>query len=850
MKAKIFLILCILGCYYNLIYAIPATPYPVEITQPDGSTLTIKMYGDEYFHYTTTMQGDYIMPNEEGFYCYTELSQNNQPVAGKTRVSKNDIPKKLSLKRESIAYRLEQLYQEHRNKRTQNITTRKAPMRQAAQKARTAGSDVHGLVLLVEFQDVKFKESSKIEIFENLMNEEGNTFMGGIGSARDYYISQSYGQFTPTFDVIGPISLNNNMSYYGANSSDYNNDIRPDYMVSEACEKASAQGLCDMSDYDTDGDGWVDLVYVIYAGYAESNGAPANTIWPHAWYIYQGAGRTVKIDNVYLDAYACSAELTGTSGNTIDGIGTFCHEYSHTLGLPDFYATNGSSAFGMDRWSVMDLGCYAMDGRIPIGFMSYERQYCGWLELTELSTSSTISLPYIGDNSIAYRISSHNEDQYFTLETRQKKGWDIGLPAEGLMIVKIDYDANIWRYNTVNNEITRQRVQIMAADGKYSRDNLTGDLYPYAGNNEFTSSSIPSMEIYNTIIINKPVTNIDYTNGVTTFDFKGGNSYLEAPVATSPNNVDENGFTAYWSPVSGATHYTLYVERLTESPEAIILQEDFSKFSTSSGQNIAGSSTSVAIANEYTIMPGWSGKYIYNFEGECRIGNTNNGGLLKSPQIDLDAAGDTKLTFSCRRYNQDINGKLTIKITSPISSASASINLNELDDIRITNITINNPKGNANSTLSFESDQRVYIDNILIESQTIKEEYDTTPDTREITGLKDTQYRIENVIPGYYKYKVRAFSDKNMSHYSNEIIVKTGYSGTQLVSTDATRIYSTGKEIIIESNTAENIYIYNMQGIVVAQLKGNNLGKTTYTPETKGIYIVRCGNNVSKVLIQ
>lgn len=169
-----------------------------------------------------------------------------------------------------------------------------------------------------------------------MMNKEGYDYMGAIGSARDYFISQSGGLFQPTFDVVGPITLDNTMAYYGAN--DYSGqDVRPDEMVIDACKKA--ESMVDFTIYDRDNDGFVDLVYVIYAGYGESSdidGSLEDAIWPHAWYIYQGAQKRVSVDGKYLDAYACSAELLGNSGTTRDGIGTFCHEYSHTLGLPDF----------------------------------------------------------------------------------------------------------------------------------------------------------------------------------------------------------------------------------------------------------------------------------------------------------------------------------------------------------------------------------------------------------------------------------------------------------------------------------------------------------------------------------
>jgi M6 family metalloprotease-like protein len=333
------------------------------------------------------------------------------------------------------------------------------------------------------------------------MNKVGYTDeYGSIGSARDYFVAQSYGQFQPMFDVVGPVTLSQNMSYYGANDG-VTTDARPDVMVSEACELASQQNLVDMSDYDSDGDGWVDLVYVIYAGYPESSGAPGETIWPHAWYIYSGAGRTVTIDGVKLNAYACSSELSGNSGTKLDGIGSFCHEYSHTLGLPDWYDVDYSGAMGMSWWSIMDSGCYGVNGYVPVGYNAYERHLCGWLEFNKLSENTSVTMPELNtDKTAAYKITSTNANQYITIETRCQKGWDIALPSEGMIVIAVDYNGNAWRRNGPNDDPNRQRFKLIPADNSWSNDNLHGDLYPYGGNTTLSSSSEPMMKVHNTII--------------------------------------------------------------------------------------------------------------------------------------------------------------------------------------------------------------------------------------------------------------------------------------------------------------------------------------------------------------
>ena len=529
----VLLIMACLWCWVEAL-AVPANPNPYIVTQPDGTTIRVRLCGDEYYHYYTTVDGTPVTLCEDGFYRYTIIDAQNNLVASAGIVGKANTP--VLPDKKSVMKRHKELYKVNKANKVVDLPRKQAPMRSAVKNARSKGGVVKGIIVLAEFQDQKFTFSQKA--INDKMNKVGYTDeYGSIGSARDYFIAQSYGQFQPEFDVVGPVTLSQNMAYYGANY-DGGNDIRPHEMVAEACQLASQQGLVDMSDYDRDGDGWVDLVYVIYAGYPESSGAPGETIWPHAWYVYSGGGLMVTIDGVMLNAYACSAELNGNSGSNLDGIGTFCHEYSHTLGLPDFYDIDYSGAMGMSWWSIMAQGSYGVNGYVPIGYNAYEREFCGWLEFDELTDNSSITMPELTtDKTAAYKITSTNANQYITIETRCKKGWDVSLPSEGMMVIAVDYNQEAWDRNGPNDDPNRQRFKLIPADDDWSESNLFGDLYPYGGNTTLSSSSSPKLRVHNTTINGKSITGIAYNNGVTTFDFKkddvpgdepGGDlSYLE-----------------------------------------------------------------------------------------------------------------------------------------------------------------------------------------------------------------------------------------------------------------------------------------------------------------------------------
>lgn len=227
--------------------------------------------------------------------------------------------------------------------------------------------EVRGLVLLVSYKDVPFSLSADSirtllqnrydgENYTEQIEHRGFSQVDGDtislratipGSARDYFREMSRGKFTPRFDVVGPIALDSTRAYYGANDKS-GFDMKAPVMITEACRKAFNQELADFAHYDSDYDGIVDFVYVVYAGSDEAQTAMEDCVWAHA--------STVSLtlpDGMKVSRYACSGELFVDLKSFPAGIGTFVHEFSHILGLPDFYNTKAED-FTMDVWSVMD----------------------------------------------------------------------------------------------------------------------------------------------------------------------------------------------------------------------------------------------------------------------------------------------------------------------------------------------------------------------------------------------------------------------------------------------------------------------------------------------------------------
>ncbi len=243
-----------------------------------------------------------------------------------------------------------------------------------------------GIIILVNFADKTFNAANDQAYFNNIVNTEGFNDGKFNGSVHDYFTSQSNGKFDLTFDVVGPVTVAHDYAYYGQNDSQ-GDDLRPQEMIVEACNLVNDQ--VDFNDYDWNGDGEVDQVYVIYAGKGEADGGGSNTVYPHEWEL-SATYSDFDIDGVHIDTYACGPELNGSG--QINGLGTICHEFSHCLGLPDFYDTRPSGRnFGMDTWSLMDYGCYNNDGYTPCNYTGYERMFCGWVEPIELTEDMQVT---------------------------------------------------------------------------------------------------------------------------------------------------------------------------------------------------------------------------------------------------------------------------------------------------------------------------------------------------------------------------------------------------------------------------------------------------------------------------
>ncbi|MDE5645958.1 MAG: M6 family metalloprotease domain-containing protein [Muribaculaceae bacterium] len=485
--------------------AVPARRQPVEIRQPDGTEVTLTPVGDEKFHCFLTEDGYPADRDESGIF---RLIGNDGRLTA-VRVADTGVgnPECAGVKAGIIP---EKAY-ENRRKATMSMSPfaagpdrrqRKAAFQGVSKWDNSDGHDIRKfpsegrqkvLVILVAFSDLDWSFSdTPHEDMESILNGPGFSGFGFSGSARDYFMESSNGLFMPEFDVYGPVTLPEKCAFYGENRGGMTTDANPARMVLDACR--ILDDTVDFSQYDCDGDGTIDNVYVFYAGFGENEGAESWRIWPHAWDVGYSAEDPLMVDGVLVGHYACSNELTYPGGQ-MAGIGTMCHEFSHVLGLPDLYATSYTGAITPGRYSLMDQGPYCNNGRTPPLYSAYERYALEWQKPVDVTAGEEVRMFPLSAHGNTYRITVDPERpwEYFLFENRQQEGFDMWLPGSGMLVWHINYDESLWRANIVNNDPMDQHVDLVEADGVGGEQTEGGD--PFPGSSAvfgFTADGTPS----------------------------------------------------------------------------------------------------------------------------------------------------------------------------------------------------------------------------------------------------------------------------------------------------------------------------------------------------------------------
>ena len=697
------------------VMAVPAKKWVWRtITLENGKEVKALLQGDEFGHYWLTADGKHYVAVEGRYLEETpfirQMAAQRRAQAQKRRAAR--LPHK-----------------------TAN-GMRRAPDSHFGKKK--------GLILLVNFMDVQFQEKFDHALYENVANTPGYTDDNGfIGSVYDYFKDQSAGQFELTFDVVGPVTVSKEATYYGENN-EYGSDKHAEEMVMEAVKLAKSY-VTDWKQYDWNEDGFVDQVMIIFAGSGEASGGGESTIWPHEYALsyttyYDSNIKPVEVaNNLYVDTYAVANEgldmsLYGGNGYCIDGIGTICHEFSHCLGLPDMYDTSYGGFFGMGNWSLMDGGSYNGDGFIPSGYTSYDKYSIGWITPTELTSAQEVrNMKALTESDDVYIIkNAKHPDEYYLLENRQQQGWDAETPAKGMLILHVDYDEEIWYYNLINSysdgsygypKNDHERCTIFHADGVdktvalYNKlteegDNMSNDeyskllkqyhadikedVYPQPGNNQLTNTSKPRAFLYNKNTDGRKLMNISITDITQNDD--GTISFKFAP---DDSGTEEGDNTEYANSQGGSTKPDL---------TGALFYESFDNCEGDGGNDGSWNGT---VANG-TFNPdndGWVAEKAYGADQCARFGSGTISGKATTPTFAVD--GEVTLSFWAGAWDgRDGRDGTKLKLSvsnGTISESSVTMNKGEFSYYEMTITASGNVAITFSTTLG-----RFFLDEVLV----------------------------------------------------------------------------------------------------------------------------------------
>ena len=541
----------------------------ITVTQSDGTELNVRIYGDEHFNWLTTEDGVLLVQEGNNYYIAETTSYGTLKA---TKFIAHNANKRLPAEIKAI--------------KKQDLSRFRSYAIQKASPAKAMGTGNSGvkyfphsgspkaLVILVEFSDTPFQSGEKAKnVFEHFLKGKAednlpdgyeaytgsykNENLRNKGSVSDYFYDMSKGTYTPQFDVVGPYKLNHSSLYYGEGKKD-----NTQALVSDACKAADKD--VDFSQYDADGDGMVDLVYIIYAGYPASMSGYPNDIWPKS-----GTGGFGTYDGKKVSRFGVHAELNfgrelnQKNGYLLSGIGLFCHEFSHTLGLPDLYPTVDASKVdnqNPEMWDLMDGGEYTFNGGYcPTPYSPWEMDAMGWTSPVELGDEAKqVKLNSYHKERTAYKINGEN-DEYLLIQNIQKDGWWTGVASvykTGMLVWRIDYgtkDVNL--FDNPNNTIGKPKVMIVPADGYVISDYNHGDgkqwtdaeykaslqADPFPGAKKVTK--LLRVELNNSTL-KKPFYNIKESDGVITFDYlKEYATGIDSPVIQQNQEKDTRIFT-------------------------------------------------------------------------------------------------------------------------------------------------------------------------------------------------------------------------------------------------------------------------------------------------------------------
>ena len=618
---------------YSSLWAMPAANRVHHVSVPDGSSLALRSVGNEIYNYKLTEDGYAVARDSLGYFRYIDEdgSLTNVRVRDLQKRTSAEIEFLSSLDRERVAGKLRSRlhrreYQNFKKSGSESFaeetTSSSMPMlRMPKVDANLNSGERKALVVLVQFDDTKFTDEDPQAEFDKYLNQTDYNVNKSIGSVRDYFRVNSSDKFIPNFDVVGPITLPGSaFKDYGSYSRYGSEGAR--VMLSRALDSLKARGTVDFKQYDNDGDQILDFVHMIYAGVGSNDSDLDSAMWPHMWDMrapgeftnaglkqVASSGNGFSRKNYYVGPYACSNELDGVSwsnGKKIRvGVGPFIHEFSHLLGLGDHYATNGESIYTLGNWDVMDGGAYNCPFQeypiscAPPYYSAFERMYLGWMKATEITAGNGVQLLPISENTALKVTNPKNSNEFYLLEYRNRRGWDIGLPNHGMLIWHIDYVDTVWLAANINSS-RKMHVDIVEADGKANIQTITADVFPgtswgkkYTSFDQFVTWDGTDLGVSLTKITEEPTYNYVSFNVNGDSDYEESSS-SEVAESSSAEETELSSSGMAESSSSGGESSSSEVVKVSSSSEEAPASSSAEKVESSSSEKSSSSVEVVA----------------------------------------------------------------------------------------------------------------------------------------------------------------------------------------------------------------------------------------------------------------
>ena len=720
-RVLITLLIAFLALSQNQLTASIAFPGLINYSQTDGTTIRIYLKGDEKAKWAETEDGFTVLLNSKGIYEYAVLQDSTNLLPSGVK-AKNQGERSI----EDVKL-LSSISRHLRYSRSQVSRMRemwKIPESGTIQKVFPTKGSRKLVCILMDFPDKKF---TKVQTdFDNLFNKIGYSENAATGSVRDYFLESSYNQLDLSVTVVGPFTTANNMAYYGGNNSS-GNDLRDREFAAEAINLGST--AVNFADFDNDNDGTVDGVYIIYAGYGEEAGGPAETIWAHAWNLITPIVKNGKT----ISKYSTSCELKGNTGTTTAPIGVICHEFGHVLGAPDFYDTNYATEgqyAGTGKWDLQGTGLWLNGGITPAHPNAYTKCYIyNWATATTLSTAQTLTVKNSNqDNTAFYRVNTATANEYYLLENRQKIGFNGANLGNGLLVYHVDgnYVTSNFSANNINSS-SHQGLYVVPAGSTVASGIVLSDLAttnsalaPFPGSSNktsFTDTTTPSALSWASANTSKPITSIteDAVNKTITFDFMGGTDGL-APTVQASNltftNVSDNSMTLNWTRGNGKSVLVLLkaYNNVSDVPGGgtYTASSVFGNGSQLGQWDYAvyiGSGTSVTVTGLVAGTKYCAAVIEYNFNPNVYMTPALTGNASTTGAVNFVYASAGNLAIILGTSN--LSTGTTLKLTGSIDARDFKTmrdNMPQLSSLDLTDVSISpyiGPDGTNNGTFSY-----------------------------------------------------------------------------------------------------------------------------------------------------